>query len=107
MLQATLPSTKLCDAVKETNKSGAQSRYYVVRFRGASSGERLVKVSVQQSRLFTLTLQTDSAPSPALREELEAIARSYQSFPVSSLRGGLLSSTAPAVLTPPSLSLLR
>ena len=106
-LQAVLPpSVRLLDAQAETNgRSSKQSRYYVVRFVGATGGERLVKMSVQQSRLYTLSLQTDVTPSPALRAELDAIARKYQVFPVSSMRGGLLRSTAPARILPPSLRL--
>jgi hypothetical protein len=107
MLQASLPPTaKLTEAQAETNGRSRQSRYYRLRFAGASGGERLVKVGLQQSRLYTMSLQTDVAPSPALRAELEAIAGSYQAFPVSSMRGGLLSSTSPADVLPPSLKLL-
>ena len=105
LLASLPPTTRLAEAKAETNRSGKQARYYLFRFVGANGGERMVKLGVQQSRLYTLTLQCDVAPSDAQRAELEAIASTYQAFPVSSMRGGLLSSTAPAVLRPPSLKL--
>lgn len=107
-LQALLPSTaRLVSAQMETSGRGSQARYYTARFAGASGSERLIKLGVQQSRLYTLHLQTDLAPSAAMRAELEGIAETYQVFPVSSLRGGLLSSTAPAIVRPPSLKVLQ
>ena len=49
----------------------------------------MVKLTVRQSRLYTLTLRAE-APPPAVRAELESILNSFDAFPVSSLRGGLL-----------------
>ena len=95
-------SAKLAEA--RADRSGAQARYYLLRFLGADGSERMVKLSVQQSRLYSLHLQVNAPPSPALRAELEAIAESYQAFPVSSMRGGLLrhvcGGLTPAGLTP-------
>ena len=102
-LLASLPATaELADARTELSRSGGPPCFYVLRFVGARGSERSVKLGVRQSRLYALHVQTSGAPSAALRAELEGLAATYQVFPVSSMRGGLLSSSAPALLRPPS-----
>ena len=50
---------------------------------------------MHQSRLYTLAVQTEAAA------EEQQILASFEAFPVSSMRGGLLSSEAPAKIRPP------
>ena len=86
-------------AVAQTSKGGTP-RSYTLRFEGASSeAVRIVKLSVQQSRLYMLTLDV-SRSTPDLEADIDAIGRSFEAFPVSSMRGGLLSSNEPAPLRP-------
>ena len=104
---AFFEGSTLSEASEVASRRGSLSapNYYVLRFeegREAGRSEQAVKLTVRQSRLYTLTLQAE-APSPALRAELEGILSSFDAFPVSSLRGGLLSSAAPALLRPPPL----
>ena len=94
LLESLPAGAELAEA--RADRSGKQARYYLFRFLGASGSERMVKLSVQQSRLYTLHLQINS-PSPALQAELLAIADSYQAFPISSMRGGLLRAGAAAL----------
>jgi len=103
-LMAGLPeSAKLREASVITTKGGF-ANYYVYKIATGRS-ERLVKIGVRQSRLYTLTVQLgsgvttiDEAEQAELRAEAERISASFEAFPVSSLRGGLISSDAPAVI---------
>ena len=102
-LLAVLPATtRLREASVATARSGSLApSYYVLRF---EAGEELtlVKLTVRQSRLYTLTLRTTATPrSTTAQAELEGVLASFDAYPVSSLRGGLLSSTAPALLRAP------
>lgn len=85
------------EARAETSKGGTP-RYYVLRFEGSRGGVRLVKIGVQQSRLYMLTLDAAAAAGGEALADLDSVMRSFEAFPVSSLRGGLLSSSEPAVL---------
>ena len=98
-LLALLPTTTCVSASTETSKGGAPLAY-TLRFVSSGVGPReyVVKLMVRQSRLYMLTLQSDQ---PGLRPELEGIESSFSAFPVSSMRGGLLSSASqPAVRLP-------
>ena len=102
LLASLPPSASLVSANAETSKSGQTARNYVYVLRLGGGGERIIKLFVQQSRLYMLTLQTDAQPSPELRAELDGIAQTFVAFPVSTLRGGLLRSNAPPTLKPPA-----
>ena len=98
------PNARLLDASATTSKAGAP-KFYVLRYAlgGAAPAERVVRLAVQQSRLYTLTLQAEAPVAPEVEGELNAILQSYSAFPVSTLRGGLLSSKAEPLLRPRAL----
>ena len=104
-LLAAMPPRSVClDAGPERwarTRGQGPPRDYLLRFASGGGGttERLVKLYVYQSRLYMLTIQYDS--SKISRDEIEPVVSSFEAFPVSSLRGGLLSSTAAAGLRPP------
>ena len=88
---AAFEGSTLREATEVASRGGSLApNYYVLRFEHAGRFEHVVKLTVRQSRLYTLTLRAE-APPPALRAELESILSSFDAFPVSSLRGGLLS----------------
>jgi len=96
MVTASQPdSARMLDASAITSRSGKAPLYYVLRYRNGDS-ERVVKLAVQQNRLYMLTVQADARAG--LGAEIAAIVASYNVFPVSTMRGGLLSSDAPAVV---------
>jgi hypothetical protein len=100
---AAFEGSTLREATEVASRGGSLApNYYVLRFEHAGRFEHVVKLTVRQSRLYTLTIRAE-APPPALRAELESILSSFDAFPVSSLRGGLLSSAAPALLRPAPL----
>ena len=87
---AAFEGSTLREAMEVASRRGSLApNYYVLRFEQGRV-EHVVKLTVRQSRLYTLTLRAE-APPPALRAELESILSSFDAFPVSSLRGGLLS----------------
>ena len=77
LLASLPPSASLVSANAETSKSGQTARNYVYVLRLGGGGERIIKLFVQQSRLYMLTLQTDAQPSPELRAELDGIAQTF------------------------------
>ena len=88
---AAFEGSTLREATEVASRGGSLApNYYVLRFEHAGRFEHVVKLTVRQSRLYTLTIRAE-APPPALRAELESILSSFDAFPVSSLRGGLLS----------------
>ena len=89
----------LKSATADRSKSGA-ARYYRLRFETAGGvEERWVKLAVQQSRLYMLTVDGRRGAAE-IAAEMEEIERSFEAFPVSSMRGGLLRGDGPAVLNP-------
>ena len=76
----------------------------MLRFQDGTT-EQAIKLAVRQSRLYCIAVQTRLQSQ--LAAERDAILSSFEAYPVSSMRGGLLSSDAPPTLRTPPVPVLR
>jgi len=74
------PAT-LLQAAKVPRPSMFAIDMYELRLRTGST-EQVVRLGLQQSRMYKLAVTLPAAPSPELKAEAEALVQSYQAFPL-------------------------